>query len=54
MNNKKANYVVTGTWSDRAFKESLKFIKSYDSVKLNIDSIKIKVFCGLQVQRSCK
>ena len=29
MNNKKANYVVTGTWSDRAFKESLKFIKSF-------------------------
>jgi len=41
MNNKNANYVVTGTWSDRAFKESLKFIKSYDSVKSNIDSIKI-------------
>ena len=41
MNNKNANYVVTGTWSDRAYRESLKFIKSYNSVKSNNESIKI-------------
>lgn len=30
-NNKKCNYVVTGTWSDRSFKESKKFSNSYNS-----------------------
>lgn len=38
-NKKKANYAVTGTWSERAFKESLKFVDSYDSI--NSDNIPI-------------
>lgn len=42
MRYNKANYIVTGTWSDRAFKESLKFINSYNSLNLKEDPIKIK------------
>ena len=38
----KANYIVTGTWSDRAFKESLKFVNSYNSLNLKEVPIKIK------------
>lgn len=30
-NKNKANYIVTGSWSDRAFQESQKFINSYNS-----------------------
>lgn len=43
QDNKKGNYVVTGTWSERSFKESCKFIKSYNSLsEINRDELSLK------------
>ena len=41
-NNKRANYMVSGTWSQRAFDEARKVTNAYDSFNLEPPSIKHK------------
>lgn len=39
-NNKRANYIVSGTWSQRAYNEACKIINAYDSLNNEDPSIK--------------
>ena len=41
LENSKANYAVTGTWSERSFKESQKFLKSYNSFFKNENELSL-------------
>lgn len=52
--NSKANYAVTGTWSERSFKESQKFLKSYNSFSNEVSLLHTEIPFKFNIDKNDK